>query len=70
MHRCRRKEVVEDGAAGGVGVPREEWSAGSVADQEISRDTSALMKGANYLRNSEVLSSARLVRGGLRVQGC
>ena len=39
------------------------------ADQEISRDTSALMSGANHLRSSKVLSSARLVRGGLRVQG-
>ena len=38
-------------------------------DQEISRDTSALMSGTNHLRSSEVLSSAQLVRGGLRVQG-
>ena len=53
------------------GSNRDGWSAGSVAepsaDQEISRDTCALMSGANHLRSSKVLSSAQLVRGGLRV---
>ena len=53
--------------------PRNEWSAGSVAepsaDKETSSDTSALMSGANQSRSSEVLSCVQLARGGLRVQG-
>ena len=57
----------------GRASPRDEWSAGNVAepsaDKETSRDTSALMSRTNQSRSSEVLSSVRLVRGGLKVQG-
>ena len=67
---------VGDGFAAEVwerGSPGDEWSVGSVtepsADKETSRDTSALMRGANQSESSEVPSSVRLVRDGIRVQG-
>ena len=46
MNRCGRERMVEDGVLGMQGTPKDEWSAGSVAelsaDKETSRDTSAL----------------------------